>query len=64
MNNILKRYRRKENELHGFQECELCCKITPKKELAENKQFPAYGNKEICNRCAEAIEDKLDNDDS
>jgi superfamily II helicase len=41
-------------------ECKLCLKITPPKELKNNAKFAMFKNEEICDRCAEKIEDNAE----
>jgi len=40
-------------------ECVKCFKITSQKEMDFNAQFAMFKNKEICNQCAEKIEDSI-----
>ena len=41
-------------------ECTRCNRIVSKKELKYNAKFGGYGFKEICDRCADAIDAKQD----
>lgn len=38
-------------------ECEICSKITDPKELKYNAKFAMYAHREICDRCADKLED-------
>lgn len=40
----------------GIHECVLCGKVTDKKELDYNARFAMFGNKQICDPCADSLE--------
>jgi len=57
-NKIIKKKADIQQDLANKKECVRCGIYTDKEELRINSEFPLYKHKEICDKCADVIEEQ------